>query len=503
MENRRRAMLKWGAEVAGAAVLDAAAMAAVYALAYCLRMDFAEPLCGWRKVAISAVVVVAVQLCALALAGAYRKNWSRFALADGVRTVLALFATCVLFVILRGALPGISGARPPYSVSVINLVLVSAALVAMRVVYRGFSESLRARESVLGRPPVLETDAKAVEMLHGKCVMVTGAGGSIGSELSRQICLAGPRKLILLERSENALYEINRRLRALGGETALVPQMTDICNRDRMEAIFREHRPDVVIHAAAYKHVPMVEENPKEGLRNNFLATVDLGRMAKSNGVKKFVFISTDKAVRPKSVMGVTKRLAELALGGLNGSGTVFCAVRFGNVLGSSGSAIPLFEEQVREGRPVTVTHPDMRRYFMTVGEAVSLVLRAATIAKSGEVFVLDMGEPYRMTDIAEAVIRKAGYRPYVDVPIVFTGIRPGEKLFEELDVSGRSAIKTSLNKIYICRGSDIAAEELARMEETVRALADGTESDASVRERLASVAKSLRLGESGSGPRQ
>lgn len=492
MDGRKRAWWKYVAEVVVAAIADSAAMAFIYALAYCLRTDFTEPVCGWRRVAFSAVVVVAIQLAALAIAGVYRKNWSRFSLADGVRMVLALFATCVVFVILRGGLPAISGARPPYSVSVINFALVSAALVAVRVLYRGFAEAWRARGTVLGRECVLETDPRAIEMLHGKCVMVTGAGGSIGGELSRQIYLAGPRKLILLERSENALYEINRRLRGLGGETELVPQMTDVCNLERMEAIFSEHRPDIVIHAAAYKHVPMVEENPKEGLRNNFLASIDLGRMAKAHGARKFVFISTDKAVRPKSVMGITKRLSELGLLRLNGGPTVFCAVRFGNVLGSSGSAIPLFEEQVREGRPVTVTHSDMRRYFMTVGEAVSLVLKAAAIAKSGEVFVLDMGEPYRIVDIAEAVIRKAGYRPYVDIPIIFTGIRPGEKLFEELDVSERSAIRTSLNKIYICRENDVPANDMDKAEETARRLAEGAESDDSVRARLAAIAKSL-----------
>src|SRR5574344_353355 len=442
MKSETTARLKFLAEVVAAMAIDAAIMVVVYYLAYGLRLDFNRPVCGWRAVGWSAVVVVFIQLAILASAGLYRKNWSRFGLNESVRLVAGLVVACGIFIGLRWCLPELSNVRPPYTISIINCVLLSAALVSMRVLYRGYVVVYRHSQPLLGRPPVVADTAGFVDQFHGTCVMVTGAGGTIGSELCRQVLRTGPRKLILLERGENALYEINRHLRSLGGETEIVPQMTDICNLPRMEKIFAEHAPEIVIHAAAYKHVPMVEANPKEGIRNNLLATVELGRMSAAHGVKKFVFISTDKAVKPLSVMGITKRLSELALVGMNKpGGTVFCAVRFGNVLGSSGSVIPLFEEQVRNHVAVTVTHPDMKRYFMTVGEAVSLVLQAATLAKQGEIFVLDMGQPFKVVDIAEEVIRRAGFRPYVDVPIIFTGIRPGEKLFEELDVSEKSEI--------------------------------------------------------------
>jgi FlaA1/EpsC-like NDP-sugar epimerase len=309
---------------------------------------------------------------------------------------------------------------------------------------------------LLGREETQPDGRAVVELLGRRRVLVTGAGGSIGSELARQILRTGPERLVLVERSENALYEIEREIRQLGAATPVTALLADVGDRRRMAEIFSEHRPQIVVHAAAYKHVPLCEANPGAAWENNVEATRALGEAAAAHGVERFVFISTDKAVRPVSVMGKTKREAERVLLGMNrAAGTLFSAVRFGNVLDSSGSVVPLFREQIRKGEAVTVTHPEMKRYFMTISEAVSLVLQAAALAEGGEIFVLDMGEPVKIVELAEEMIALSGLRPYEDIPIVFTGIRPGEKLFEELDVSERSAYKTGHTRIFVSRISD------------------------------------------------
>ena len=318
---------------------------------------------------------------------------------------------------------------------------------------------------LLGREETTLDERAVVELFGQKRVLVTGAGGTIGSELARQILRTGPAQLLLVERSENALYEIDREIRKSGHESSVVALLADINDRLRMREILSLYKPQIVIHAAAHKHVPMMELNPLEALRNNVLATRVLGEMAVEHGVERFVFISTDKAVKPVSVMGISKRLAEIALQDLNRHHrTRFSAVRFGNVLDSSGSVVPLFREQIRKGEAVTVTHPEMTRYFMTISEAVSLVLQAAALAQGGEIFVLDMGEPVRIVDLAEEMIALSGLRPYEDMPIVFTGIRPGEKLFEELDISERSAYKTGHARIFVSKSRDIEACEVTSM---------------------------------------
>ena len=318
---------------------------------------------------------------------------------------------------------------------------------------------------LLGREETTLDSRAVVELLGQKRVLVTGAGGTIGSELVRQILRAGPAQLLLVERSENALYEIEREIRKLGTESQVVALLADINERHRMADIFGQYKPQIVVHAAAYKHVPMMELNPGEAVKNNVLATRALGELAVEYGADRFVFISTDKAVKPVSVMGISKRLAEIALQDLNRQNkTRFSAVRFGNVLDSSGSVVPLFREQIRKGEAVTVTHPEMTRYFMTISEAVSLVLQAAALAKGGEIFVLDMGEPVRIVELAEEMIALSGLRPYEDIPIVFTGIRPGEKLFEELDVSERSAYKTGLARIFVSKICETEPREVAQM---------------------------------------
>lgn len=317
---------------------------------------------------------------------------------------------------------------------------------------------------LLGRREA-ETDlAKVVALLSGQCVMITGAGGSIGSEIVRQVFAAKPKTLVIIDQSENALYEINRELRT-GGVTDVDVRavIADCGNVQRMRDLLKTFSPTILLHAAAYKHVPMMEANPVEAVRNNTWMTYQLGKLAIEASVKRFVFISTDKAVRPVSVMGMTKRLAEILLQGLNAQhATRFSMVRFGNVLDSSGSVVPLFREQIAKGGPVTVTDPEMRRYFMTISEAVSLVLQSATFAEGGEIFVLDMGKDMRIVELAETMITLSGLRPYIDIPINFTGIRPGEKLFEELDISENSTFRTGHARIFKGKIEPPTAEHLA-----------------------------------------
>ncbi len=306
-------------------------------------------------------------------------------------------------------------------------------------------------EDLLGREPVqLEQDTVAA-FLAGKTVMVTGAGGSIGAELARQVARFGASTLLLVERAEFALFDVDRELEARWPELHLVPLVADVGDRERMRALLAGHRPAVLIHAAAHKHVPLMESNPTEAVKNNVLATRALGELAGEAGVEAFVLVSTDKAVRPSSVMGASKRVAELVVQDLDRRfATRYVAVRFGNVLDSAGSVVPIFRDQIRRGGPVTVTHPDMVRYFMTIPEAVQLVLQAGAMGSGGEIFVLDMGEPVRILDMAKDMISLSGLKPYEDVDIVFSGVRPGEKLFEELQTVGESMTTTRHPRIFI-----------------------------------------------------
>ncbi|MEK5066220.1 polysaccharide biosynthesis protein [Cytobacillus sp. FSL R5-0596] len=289
-------------------------------------------------------------------------------------------------------------------------------------------------EDLLGREPVkLDIDSIS-EKLTGKTVLVTGAGGSIGSEICRQVCKFNPEKILLLGHGENSIYLIDMELRNKHKEEMeIVPVIADIQDRDRVFEVMEAHRPDVVYHAAAHKHVPLMEYNPKEAVKNNVLGTKNVAEAADTFGVGTFVLVSSDKAVNPTNVMGSTKRIAEMVIQELDKhSATKFVAVRFGNVLGSRGSVIPLFKRQIQAGGPVTVTHPDMTRYFMTIPEASRLVMQAGALARGGEVFVLDMGEPVRIVDLAKNLITLSGYSEE-EIGIKFSGIRPGEKMFEEL----------------------------------------------------------------------
>jgi FlaA1/EpsC-like NDP-sugar epimerase len=272
------------------------------------------------------------------------------------------------------------------------------------------------------------------ELIRGKTVMVTGAGGSIGSELCRQVAFHCPARLVLVERSEPSLFQIEQELRVLAPALSLEALASSVTQQQRMADIFRRFRPAIVFHAAAHKHVPLMESQPVEAILNNCHGTLVVAKLAAENQAEKFVLVSTDKAVNPTNVMGATKRLAELVLAELHQqkSGTAFSAVRFGNVLGSSGSVIPIFRSQISAGGPVRITHPDITRYFMSIPEAAGLVLQSAWQSRGGEVFVLDMGDPVRIVDLARQMIELSGLEPGKDIKIEFTGLRPGEKLFEE-----------------------------------------------------------------------
>lgn len=306
-------------------------------------------------------------------------------------------------------------------------------------------------EDLLRREPVQLNLEEISSYLGNKVVLVTGAGGSIGSELCRQLCGCGPKRLILLDYSENNLFEIERELRSQFLELDFYAALTDIRDRPKLEALFADQQPQVIFHAAAYKHVPLMETNPDEAVKNNVVGTHNVARLADQYGSEVFVLISTDKAVNPSSIMGATKRIAELIIQEMGQhSPTCFAAVRFGNVLGSRGSVIPIFEQQIAQGGPVTVTHPDMTRYFMTIPEAAQLVIQAGALARGGEIFVLDMGQPVKILDLAKDLISLHGSRPDQDIPIVFTGIRPGEKLSEELFNSKEGTTTTRHDRIFI-----------------------------------------------------
>lgn len=306
-------------------------------------------------------------------------------------------------------------------------------------------------QDLLGREPInLQTD-RIRNLVTDRVVVVTGAGGSIGSELCRQIAGFAPQQLLLVERSEFLLFQIEQELISLGLSANTIPLVADIMDPERMEGIFQKFSPAIVFHAAAHKHVPMMEQQPAEAFRNNTLGTCQLAELSVRHGVERFVMISTDKAINPTNVMGATKRLAELYLQALQGTCngvTKFMAVRFGNVLGSSGSVIPTFKKQIAEGGPITITHPDITRYFMTVNEAVGLVLQSATLGESGEIFVLDMGHPMKIVDLARQLIELSGLEPDTDIEIKFTGLRPGEKLYEELNHNTENMTTTSHSKI-------------------------------------------------------
>ncbi len=474
----RESRFRWS--VAVGVAMDALVMVAAFAASFALRFEFREPVWGWRGAWLSFLTVWSVQTAMLLFFDCGRR-W-RLRARDLPRFVGAFVSSVVVLTVMRIVLPSNAHLyiRPPYSITLINGVLVAVGLLVVRWLWTLYVNARTREARLLTRREAPPVDDATRAYYKGKCVLVTGAGGTIGSELVRQVVALGAARVVMVERGENALYEVARRV----SSDVCVPEMADIGDVGRMRGIFALYRPEVVLHAAAYKHVPMVEMNPREGLRNNTLATRRLGEVARESGAAKFVMISTDKAVNPISVMGISKRLAEILLLDLNGGGTVFSAVRFGNVLGSSGSVVPLWEEQIANGGPVTVTDRRMKRYFMTVSEAVGLVLSTAVLPDAGGcVYTLDMGKPVLMLDLAEEMIRQAGYAPGRDIRIEFTGIRPGEKLFEELDVTGKAYRRTGHAKIYVAMCGDTSAAEVAA--DVERVLADNSDD-------ISAAAKSL-----------
>lgn len=325
-------------------------------------------------------------------------------------------------------------------------------------------------DDLLGREAITLDNTAAAQVFTQKVILITGAGGSIGSELVRQLAKLNPQKLVLVDIYENNVYSVQQELSFLYGDSiAVAVEIASIRDREKMDRLFQEYRPQIVFHAAAHKHVPLMEFNPEEAVKNNIFGTKNVAELAAKYQVERFLYISTDKAVNPTNVMGATKRFGEMLIQMYNKhSNTCFVAVRFGNVIGSNGSVIPLFQSQLAKGGPLTVTHKDIIRYFMTIPEAVQLVLEAGSMAKGGEIFILDMGEPVRILDVAEKMIRLSGLEPYKDIDIKITGLRPGEKLYEELCLSEEGMLSTENSKIHV---ATIVAEPDEKLQQSIEEL--------------------------------
>ena len=330
-------------------------------------------------------------------------------------------------------------------------------------------------QDLLGRDEIVVDNKEIHSFINGKVVMVTGGGGSIGSELCRQIAKEDPKLLIIFDIYENNAYEIQQELKRKLPNAKVETLIGSVRNTNRIQYIMQKYHPEVIYHAAAHKHVPLMEDSPNEAIKNNVIGTYKLAKEAAANGVKRFVLISTDKAVNPTNIMGASKRLCEMVVQMMNRkSDTEFVAVRFGNVLGSNGSVIPLFKEQIANGGPVTVTHKDIIRYFMTIPEAVALVIQASIYAKGGEIYVLDMGEPVKIDDMARQLIRLSGYEPDVDIKIEYTGLRPGEKLYEELLMSEEGLQETPNKLIHIAKPIEMDDEVFEEQLERLKDMATG-----------------------------
>lgn len=338
-----------------------------------------------------------------------------------------------------------------------------------------------AYSDLLGREVIRLDEEKIGVYLQGQCVLVTGAGGSIGSELCRQICRFGPNRLLLIDRAEGPLYEIELELKQNFSNIKIITLLLDVLDNKQLEKAFEAYRPQTVFHAAAYKHVPLLELQPWKAVTNNIQGTLNIVDVAKKYNVERFVFVSTDKAVKPTSIMGASKRVAEMLIQSQNGCGlshTQFIIVRFGNVVGSVGSVVPLFKKQIQNGGPVTVTHPEVTRYFMTIPEACQLILQACSMGIGGEIFLLDMGTSIKIDDMARDLIRLSGFEPDVDINIEYIGLRPGEKLYEELIIEGEGVVPTSHEKIMVLKGKDCNLQVLNGKIDEIITIAENQEAN-------------------------
>lgn len=340
---------------------------------------------------------------------------------------------------------------------------------------------------LLGREEVILNTHMVCSYITGNTVLVTGGGGSIGSELCRQMCSVYPRRIVIFDMWENDAYLLKNEIARNHSDIECSIEVGSVCDEARLREVFQKHRPAVVFHAAAHKHVPLMEKCPREAIQNNVFGTLNAVKLADEFGAKRFIFISTDKAVNPTSVMGATKRMGEMIIQHYaQESNTIFAAVRFGNVLGSNGSVIPIFKRQIAEGGPVRVTHPDIERFFMTISEASRLVIQAGGMAEGGEIFILDMGEPVKIVDLAKSLITLSGLRVGEDIDIVFTGLRPGEKMYEELLMSEENTLPTKMRGIMISTGREVSFEEVeAKLDDLADAL---HEDDKTVIEKLAAA---------------
>ncbi len=348
-------------------------------------------------------------------------------------------------------------------------------------------------EDLLYRQSVELSDEQTRAWYCGKTILITGGGGSIGSELARQIAKAQPKKLILLDVYENGVYDIQQELKGkYKDQLNLVVEIANICDQNEVEKLFEHHKPDIVFHAAAHKHVPLMERNAVEAVKNNVFGTLNVVEASEKSGAKKFIMVSTDKAVNPTNVMGATKRMCEMIVQSRSGEKTVFSATRFGNVLGSNGSVIPLFKRQIANGGPITVTDKRIIRYFMTIPEASQLVMASGAMASNGELYVLDMGKPVKIVELAENMIRLSGLEPYKDIDIVEIGLRPGEKLYEELLIKSEELEKTENNKIFVERDKPLSTQEIQEKLKLLRE-AVATESNRAVKAALMTAVPTYR----------
>ena len=333
---------------------------------------------------------------------------------------------------------------------------------------------------LLGREEIVLNTRTVSGYISGETVLITGGGGSIGSELGRQVCKVAPARLVIFDIYENDAYMLRQELLAEYDDVEVIIEIGNVCDASRVNEVFEKYRPNAVFHAAAHKHVPLMEACPREAMQNNVFGTLNVVRAADAYGTERFIFISTDKAVNPTSVMGATKRLGEMVVQYYaRSSKTVFSAVRFGNVLGSNGSVIPVFKRQIAAGGPVTVTHPDIERYFMTIPEASRLVIQAGGLAKGGEIFILDMGEPVKIVDLAKSLIQLSGLRPGTDIEIVFTGLREGEKMYEELLMDEESTLPTTNSSIMVSTGQEISYDEIAAKLDEIEQVIHKTDEEA------------------------